>query len=227
MPLNFIFDFAGTIADLSPSSADMLRSFLKENYDICLEKKQAERAYDCVDRSLFYSSVKIHDMEDKKDFYKKYNDLILKNLALFDIVDNSKNQLFEYFTSIKRHWTLKYDVKDTFEILKEEGKTISIISNFDSKLKDIIENLGIYDLIDNIHISQDIGYEKPDVEFYKLFFEKYPISIKESVYVGDSYELDFTPATSIGLETFLIDERERFVKRDNIITSISQILQKL
>ena len=227
MPLNFIFDFAGTIADLSPSSADMLRSFLKENYDISIDKQKAEAAYDCIDRSLFYSSVKIHNFENKKEFYKKYNDLILKNLALFDIVDNSKNQLFEYFVSVKRHWNLKYDVKSTFEILKEEGKKISIVSNFDSKLKDIIENLQISHLIDNIHISQDIGYEKPDKRFYELFFEKYSITPQESVYVGDSYELDFIPATSLGMETFLIDERNRFAKRDNIITSVSQILQKL
>ncbi len=227
MPLNFIFDFAGTIAELSPSSADMLRSFLKENYDIRLEKSTAEKAYDCVDRSLFYSSVKIHDFEDKKEFYKNYNDLILKNLALFDIVDNSKNQLFEYFTSVKRHWILKYDVKETFEILKEEGKSVSIISNFDSKLKKILQDLEISHLIDNVHISQDIGYEKPDKKFYELFFEKYPPAIEESLYLGDSYELDFVPATSIGLKTLLIDEREKFAKRDEVITSVSQILRNL
>ena len=224
---NVIFDFAGTVADLSPSSGQMLRGFLKEKEGIDVDEKLAARAYDCVDRSLFYSSVKIHKNEQKSEFYKKYNDLILKNLGLFDVVDNSKNQLFEHFLSVKRHWVLKDDVKDTFETLKDMGKSISIVSNFDSKLKDIATRLEISHLIDNMHISQDVGYEKPQVEFYEIFFERYGLNPKECLYVGDSYELDFLPAYQIGLKTLLIDERERFAKKENVISSISQILEKI
>ena len=224
---NVIFDFAGTIADLSPSSATMLCGYLKEKEGIEIDEQLATRAYDCVDRSLFYSSVKIHKNEQKGEFYKKYNDLILKNLGLFEVVDNSNNQLFEHFLSIKRHWVLKNDVKETFMALKSSGKSISIVSNFDSKLKDIAKNLGILHLIDNMHISQDVGYEKPQIKFYELFFKNYNLDPKESLYVGDSYELDFMPAYNIGLKTLLIDERDRFVKKDNIISSISQILEKI
>ncbi len=225
MPLNFIFDFAGTLADLSPSSAKMLKDFLSKEYSLDIEEERAALAYDCVDRHLFYSSVNIKDQKNKKEFYKYYNDLILKNLGVFDIVNNSDNQLFDYFVSIKRHWVLKEGVRETFKKLKQSGKTISIISNFDSKLKDIVSFLNIDEFIDNLHISQDEGFEKPDVRFYETFFKKYGLDIKNSVYTGDSYELDFEPALKIGLRTFLIDERGRFVKRDNVIEKIPDILK--
>ncbi len=228
MPLNnFIFDFAGTIADLSPSSAEIFREFLKENYSIDSDIKMIEKAYDCVDRNLFYSSVNVRNYEDKRDFYKYYNDMVLKNLGLFDLVDNKKNQVFEYFISVKRHWILKKDVRETFENLKKLGKTVSIVSNFDSKLKNIVANLEIEHLIDNIHISQDEGFEKPDVRFYKMFLEKYDINPKESLYVGDSYELDFEPALKVGLIPLLIDQRDRFVKREGVIKRISEVLDYL
>ncbi len=225
MLLNFIFDFAGTLADLKPLSEEMLYNFLKENYDLDIDIQKIQRAYECVDRNIFYSSVNVRSYEDKKDFYKFYNDIVLSNLALSHIVDNSKNQIFEYFISIKRHWVLKKDVKDTFKRLKDKNKNISIVSNFDSKLKDILQNLQIDEFIDNLHISQDEGFEKPDVRFYEIFLKKYNINPKDSLYIGDSYELDFQPALKAGLEPLLLDERGRFEKNSYIIENISDVLR--
>ena len=222
---NVVFDFAGTLADLQPSSATMLCSYIHENYDFTLVQEEADKAFSCIDKQLFYSSVKITDFENKSKFYQQYNDNILKHLALFDLVDNSKNQLFNYFISQKRHWVLKSDVLPTMEELKKRGLQVGIVSNFDSKLFEIVKQLEIHHLIDYLHISQDEGCEKPQLEFYQSFFKRYALDPKETLYCGDSYILDFLPAKALGVKGVLLDPGRNYPQRVEIIRKISNILE--
>ncbi len=225
---NVFFDFAGTIADLKPSSEEMLCRYIEKNHGFKLDEKKAREAFACLDKHMFYSSVKVTDFESKSKFYQHYNDRVLQSLGLFDSVDNSENQLFNYFASCERHWVLKSDVKETFRKLKEEGYKVGIISNFDSKLLDIVKNLGISDWVDFLHISQDEGYEKPQLEFYQGFFEKYNIDVAETVYCGDSYILDFLPAKEIGIaRPLIIDPYGNYHDRKECVTTISSVLNHL
>ena len=225
---NVLFDFAGTIADLSPSSEEMLCSYVEKFCDFELEKEKAREAFACLDKHMFYSSVKVTDFDSKSKYYQHYNDMIIKSLGISDRVDNSKNQLFEYFASRDRHWVLKPDVKDTFITLKDRGFKVGIISNFDSKLLDIVDRLEVSNLIDYLHISQDEGYEKPQLEFYQSFFDRHGLKVDESSYCGDSYILDFLPALSLEIEKpFIIDPHGNYSKREETIQNISDILKIL
>ncbi len=225
---NVLFDFAGTIADLSPSSEDMLCSYVDKFCDFKLDKERAREAFACLDKHMFYSSVKVTDFDSKSKYYQHYNDMIIKSLGISDRVDNSENQLFKYFASHDRHWVLKSDVKDTFTTLKEKGFKVGIISNFDSKLLSIVDRLGISDLVDYLHISQDEGYEKPQLEFYQSFFERHGLKANESSYCGDSYILDFLPVQSINIaKPLIIDPYGNYASRDEIIKNISDVLKVL
>lgn len=222
---NVVFDFAGTLADLHPSSAMMLCNYIHENYDFALDEEEAKKAFSSIDKQLFYSSVKIVDFENKSKFYQQYNDNVLKYLALFDLVDNSNNQLFNYFVSQKRHWVLKNDAISTLKELKKRRLQVGIISNFDSKLFEIVQQLEIHHLIDYLHISQNEGYEKPQLEFYKSFFRRHALDPKETLYCGDSYILDFLPAKALGMKGVLLDPDHNYPQRVEIISNISNTLE--
>jgi FMN phosphatase YigB (HAD superfamily) len=78
-----------------------------------------------------------------------------------------------------------------------------------------------------LHISQTEGIEKPDPRFYRSFFDRYRIAIEDSFYVGDSYVLDFLPATGIGLKTWLLDEGGLYPYCPDAIGSLDELLQRI
>lgn len=222
----FLFDFAQTIAELVPDRAKILNDYIGETTALQLDEKIVQRAYQHLDTCMPYSSVKIRDRESKKCFYDEYNRMLLNILGIEHLVD--VNKLFEVFSSRKSHWALKKEVTGLFSELKSAGKTIGIISNFDSTLREIVlEHLKIGDMVDFLHISQEQDCEKPDIGFYQSFFKEYELEVAESCYVGDSYTLDYLPAKEIGLDVFLLDENGCYTHLPESVRTLQEAVRKV
>ena len=215
-----IFDFADTIAKLSPSKEELLHRFILNELSLNIPLKHIEEVYHYATNLLFYSSVNIQKIETKKEFYKKFNNDILSLLGIAHLLDSEK--LFNYFNENGQHWILKDGVKELFISLKEKGYLISLVSNFDERLNQVLKNLEIYDLLDSKFISQEIGLEKPNIEFFKLPLKKHNIDSKDTFFIGDSYFLDFIPSQSLGIFPILLDENDRFplIQKINKISNI-------
>lgn len=217
-----IFDFADTIAKLSPSKEELFHRFILNELNLDIPLKHIEEVYHYATNLLFYSSVNIQKIESKKEFYKKFNNDILSLLGLAHLIDSEK--LFHYFNENGQHWVLKNGVKELFISLKEKGFIISLLSNFDERLNQILKALEIYDLLDSRFISQEIGLEKPDIEFFKLPLNKHNIEAIDTFFIGDSYFLDFLPSQSLGVFPILLDENDRFplIQKINKISNIAE-----
>jgi putative hydrolase of the HAD superfamily len=199
----FIFDFAGTLANLYPSKEFILKNFLKRN-NINVSLIDIKKAYYKIDNELFYSSVKIISKNKKKLFYNQFN------RKLFNILNIENKPLakkfYNFFLKKKKYWRLEYGVRDFLKKIKKKKIKVSLISNFDSKLIDILKKKRIHKYFDYLHISQNNNSEKPSINFYKSFFLKYGIPLKSSIYFGDNYKLDYLPAKKLNLKFFLIDK---------------------
>ena len=203
-----IFDFADTIAKLSPSKEELLQNFILQETNLDISLRHIQEVYHYATNLLFYSSVNIQKIDSKKEFYIKFNNDILSLLGISHLVDSEK--LFYYFNENGQHWVLKNGVKKLFISLKEKGYLISLVSNFDERLNQILKNLEIDELLDSKFISQEVGLEKPDVEFFKLPLKKHNIEAVDAFFIGDSYFLDFIPSQTLGIFPILLDENSRF-----------------
>ena len=47
--------------------------------------------------------------------------------------------------------------------------------------------------------------------------------MNNSIYIGDSYSLDYIPASEVGFKTFLIDRQDIVDKKINKIKSLNEI----
>lgn len=219
---NIVFDFAETIAELNPSKEQTLFEFLrKKEIDISIEK--ISEVYRYLDLLFPYSSVKIDSTTDKKDFYFKYNEKLFLLLGSSHHSEELHIEFFNFIISQERHWNLKGGVFDLLNNLKNQGYLLSLLSNFDSKLSDILKKMEIYELFDHVYISQDIGYEKPDVKFFEEFLKCSEYNLDETIYIGDNYLLDFIPANKIGLKTYLLDEINLYTNIEDRLNSITEI----
>lgn len=65
-----------------------------------------------------------------------------------------------------------------------------------------MKNTGITDFFDDFFISQQIGYEKPQKDFFDFCFKKIPgFKHRETIIVGDSFTADITGGKNAGIIT--------------------------
>ena len=221
-----VFDFADTIAELIPNKEDIVVKYLLDRFSIIIDKKYVSRAYKSVNDFVFYSSLKIRDREDRKRFYKKYNSLVFKSLGLYHLVGECIDEYFEYFSSLKKRWVLKDGTLHVFRTLQLKDINVIIASNFDERLRDIVsKELCIGNYIKHVFISQEVEVEKPHEEFYRLLVKRHHLRPSETLYVGDSYMLDYLPGLGIGFRVILLDEKKLYCVGDYTVANIEEVLQ--
>lgn len=221
-----LFDFADTLAELQPSRQDVVAAHLQHVAGVDVPAEHIARCYKAVDLLMQYSSLRTRTVAQRTEFYLEYNQRLLALLGVLHKVP--PESLFEAFGQYEKHWALKPGARATLDALRHRGYKIGIISNFDSRLEQIVhERLELGGVIDHLHISQTEGVEKPDPRFYLGFFERHGISIKRAVYLGDSYVLDFLPATGIGLKTWLLDEAGLYAHCPEAVRKVSDLLPLL
>jgi len=215
-----MFDFADTIAELSPLREVLVQDFILMKLNIKIPLNEIKIIHHYVSNILFYSSVKINDNDDKKQFYIKFNQSILSFLGLSHLLEGE--DLFNYFKANKQHWVLKDNVKELLIDLKSKDNFVCLVSNFDTRLNEILKDMNIFDLFDSVYISQEVGLEKPDIDFFKLALRKYNMNPKDCFFIGDSYLLDFVPSNSLLINSILLDESSRysFLPESNRIANI-------
>jgi putative hydrolase of the HAD superfamily len=82
---------------------------------------------------------------------------------------------------------------------------ISVISNADGKIADVLGRCGIADCFRSITDSALVGYEKPHPEIFRHALQTMNASPAESLYVGDMYSVDYLGATGAGMQGVLMD----------------------
>ena len=114
------------------------------------------------------------------------------------------DELFAYFAR-PDSWELYDDARTTLEALKGRGLILAMISNFDSRVLEIIRGLGVADCFDSVFISSSAGFAKPDAGIFHLALERHGITADEALHVGDSPETDVEGALNAGVRPVLLD----------------------
>ena len=137
----------------------------------------------------------------------------------FDLIFET---LFKEFTR-KSAWAVYPEVVPVLERLCErtyQGKPLQIglISNFDSRLEIILKGLDLSKYFNCLAYSGKAGFSKPDPQIFQYALNELSVLPEESIYVGDSLNIDYEPATELGIKAFLVDREKYYAGKS--ITSI-------
>ena len=119
-----------------------------------------------------------------------------------DQLDTIFEKLWNLFAT-GNHWRLSEYSQSTLLTLRERGYQIALLSNNDSRLRQVIKDLDIEALFDEIFISSEIGFEKPDPEIFKFVETKMGFQPKEILHLGDSHSRDFEGSQAAGWTALL------------------------
>lgn len=221
-----LFDFADTLAELMPNRLLTVAAYIEHCSGIRVGLDAITRAYKAVDLLLPYSSVKTRTAEERTEFYQHYNRQMFALLGVTHRADPAG--LIAAFGAKQAHWELKPGARELLDTLHQRGYRIGVISNFDTRLEQVVyDHLDLRGVIDQLHISQTEGLEKPDPRFYLSFIERHGVDPAGSFYVGDSYLLDYLPASGLGLNTFLLDEAGLYPHLPEAIRRLGEIPGRL
>ncbi len=121
-------------------------------------------------------------------------------------------------------FTLYDDVLPTLKELKEKGYKLAILSNIPPNAKRLYKNKkDLNVLIDDTFWSCDFGCGKPEKQIFDLVIDALKCKVEEALYIGDSYENDYLGAKNAGIDSVLLDRKNRF-KIKGSIEDLSELI---
>ncbi len=129
--------------------------------------------------------------------------------------DNFFEVAYEHFAE-PGVWELYPEVPGVLEELAPRFR-LAVISNFDGRLRFILQHLGISKFFSQVFISSELGADKPDPEIFRRALKIMHLNADEVLHVGDDPERDWKAAAAAGLLVFRLD-RPRNSLRDLLTT---------
>ncbi|MCC6545578.1 HAD hydrolase-like protein [Candidatus Sumerlaeota bacterium] len=125
----------------------------------------------------------------------------------------------EFFTELFDHfakpecWRLYEDVEPALQFLEARGIPFGVLSNWDSRLRPVLEGLGLMPRLSALILSCEVGYEKPHPEIFRAAAEAVPEDMRGAIgLIGDEPEADGTAALAAGWQQCLVNRRGKAVE---------------
>ncbi len=146
-------------------------------------------------------------------------------VGMFDGFDEYFEEVFAYF-SRPDAWAPYPETVSTLTELETCGIELGIVSNFDSRLYEILIGLGIDRFFESITISSFVGAAKPSPTIFQRALQKHGALTKEALHIGNSLRDDARAATAAGLRGVLLDRHGREAIPPDVVAikSLSDVL---
>jgi putative hydrolase of the HAD superfamily len=111
--------------------------------------------------------------------------------------------LYDYFATAQP-WIVYPEVVTALTHWRSQDIKLGIISNFDSRIYQVLTALELMDFFSSITISSEAGAAKPDSQIFTTALGKYNCLPTAAWHIGDSLQEDYHGATQAGLRGILI-----------------------
>src|SRR5258708_23414249 len=136
------------------------------------------------------------------DYWKMYYTRLLEEFRA------SEELVAACIASTRRsgHWSrVLPGTRDVLDELRRRGLRLGVISNSDGHIADIIRAVGLGDCFASFTDSGNVKVEKPDPEIFRVALASLDAAPESSVFIGDTYSVDFLSARAPGMQAILMD----------------------
>lgn len=184
----------------------------RETFMELYHKYQLNKQFESFE--LFYYTYKEYNEElwilyrsgqiTKDELSWKRFDLTLKDI---DIDDEklAKNLAKDYIEISPTKQKLFPHTQLSLIFLKKQYKLHLITNGFKEVQYKKIKNCDIEKYFDSVFISEEVGYNKPDIEFFNHVLKETGADPKHSLVIGDDIEVDILGGYNAGMDTLWIN----------------------
>jgi putative hydrolase of the HAD superfamily len=203
------FDAAGTLFHVKGSVGEIYLSyaenhgFKRTSESLAAVREAFKRAFHEAPPPVFAASDPSEIKECERLWWFDIVHNVFYRVGMFERFDDYFEEVFHAFDGPER-WKLYPETLGVLKELKEHGFELGIISNFDTRLFNVLRGLGLADLFDTVTISSLAQAAKPAPGIFRLALEKHAVDPEEAAHVGDSLRDDVKGARQAGLSGILI-----------------------
>lgn len=207
LPKLILFDAAGTLFEVRGSVGEVYRTYA-HRFGVEVEASALQARFFAAFQSQpplafqgFGSLATLHRLE-----YEWWQQLVRQVFigCNFPHFDDFFDSLFEHFRAPEA-WQLFADVVPALQALQARGITLAVLSNFDSRLLNVLAGLALTPYFAGVHYSSELGAAKPDSLVFHRVVQSYGLWPAEAWHVGDSRREDYEGATHAGLKAWWLD----------------------
>ncbi len=144
--------------------------------------------------------------QELDQFFSEYERLILKGAGV-GASQELALKVWRRTQEIPKRLALFDDVPPALERLRQLGLTLGGLSNLRPEMRDQMDSIGLFGLLDFVITSQEAGAQKPFPPIFRAALERAKADPHEAVHVGDQYHSDVLGALGVGIKPVLLDRR--------------------
>ena len=163
--------------------------------------------------------------ELEKGWWRSLVEAVFTGLGSFPRFGQFFDEIFERFRG-REFWRVYDDVAPALTDLKRRGFRLGVISNFDSRLYDVLRACRLDHFFDSVCISTRVGAAKPDPAIFQAALNYQSVEARRAWHLGDSLREDVEGAMAAGVNAILLDRDDRFAENAPAprITSLNQLV---
>jgi putative hydrolase of the HAD superfamily len=234
LPLNphvVFFDAADTLFHVKGSVGEAYLSHARK-YGVTVGREAIQEAFTRAFADAPPPVFAVNDPQEIKACERLWWFDVVHNVfyrvGIFEGFDDYFDEVFAYF-SRPDAWELYPDTLPALRGLETRGVELGIISNFDSRLYEILLGLGIDRFFESVTISSFAGAAKPSARIFQRAIQKHGVEAKDALHVGNSLREDVQAALAAGVGGVLLDRTGTAEPRQDAVTikSLDELLALL
>jgi putative hydrolase of the HAD superfamily len=215
------FDAAGTLIYL-PKSVGHHYAYVGERVGLRLDASALDGAFaSCWKQTPARPAIDGPREDDDKGWWRDLVNRVLDQVSP-GLDDLDRDAFFEGAYSHFAEpgvWDLYPDVSEVLAAL--HGRfDLAVISNFDGRLRMILEHLGVSKFFSHVFLSSELGADKPDPEIFRRALHLSSAQPNETLHVGDDSERDWKGASQARLPVFRLERPQNSLR--DLLSLISQ-----
>lgn len=115
------------------------------------------------------------------------------------------DELYDHYAELDA-WRLGADTFAWLDAVRDGGARIGVISNWDTRLRALLDGLGVLERLDVLVVSGELGIEKPDRRIFEHAARELGVQIAEMIHVGNDPHDDIDGARAAGARGVHIDD---------------------
>jgi putative hydrolase of the HAD superfamily len=164
--------------------------------------------------------------EKERDWWRFIVSEVFRGHIQFNNFDDFFDYLFERFAQ-SESWRLYDDVIHVLQDLHQQGFHLGIISNWDSRLPALLDQMEISQYFKTVVVSALVGYEKPHPAIFEIALQQSGFEPGEVIYIGDDLILDYQAARKAGIRAYHLDRYKKFEPHEGTIDGLREVLSRI
>lgn len=216
-----VYDAVGTLIHVQPAVA-FIYAEIGRRFGSRLAEDEIHRRFtpafsrqDQIDTQAGWRTSEAREIERWRAIVAEVLDDVPDSAACF-------TALFDAFGNATA-WSCADNAADLLVGMQRRGIRQAMASNFDRRLRAVIEPMPIAAYLDPVIISSEVGWRKPAAAFFAHVAESLRLSAESILFAGDDLGNDYDAARAAGMRAVLFDPLGKHLDVANRLEKLSDL----